>query len=58
MSDKPSYSDVPPHLRGAITPERWIGLCKEEETVHIHKPRPYYCGECEVIHRDSTYCKA
>jgi hypothetical protein len=24
----------------------------------IHAPRPYYCGECEAIHRDSTHCRA
>ena len=26
--------------------------------VHVHAPRPFYCGECEVTHRDSTDCRA
>lgn len=26
--------------------------------VHMHQPRPFYCGECEVTHRDSTDCRA
>lgn len=25
---------------------------------HVHAPRPFYCGECEVTHRDSTDCRA
>lgn len=26
--------------------------------VHVHAPRAFYCPECEVIHADSTDCRA